>query len=358
MINRKLKKSVKLGNMIIGGNSEILIQTMLKTPSFDIKSNIFEAIKLQKLGCEILRVAIPDMESVKLIDAIKSNINIPLVADIHFDYRLAIESAMAGADKIRINPGNIGDDNKVLKIVKTCKTLNIPIRIGVNSGSINKKILQKYQAPTFEALYESAFLEIERLNKFDFDNIVISIKSSDVLTTIKTNILISEKFDYPIHIGITEAGSEEDAIIKSSIGIGSLLTNGIGDTIRIALTGEPEKEIAIAKKILQSLKLRSNSMEIISCPTCGRTKINIISLVEKIKEYYKNYNGKAIKLAIMGCAVNGPGEAKEANIGVACGKDEGLIFKNGKVFKKVKSSKIFSEIVKEVDKIQVSTSYN
>lgn len=347
---RRISKTVKIGNKKIGGNEKIAIQSMLNVPSYDVENHVREALRLKNAGCEILRIAIPNMEAVKLIPTIKKEVDIPLVADIHFDYKLAIESVAAGIDKIRINPGNIGDESRVKQVVNACKRGNIPIRIGVNSGSVEKSILKKYGHPTAEALGESALYHVSLLEKFDFNDIVLSLKSSNVKTMVDSYRLIADKCDYPLHLGVTEAGTKKLGIIKSAVGIGALLLDGIGDTIRVTLTGDPVEEIYAANDILKAIGLKRDGVEIISCPTCGRTRINIIKLLEEIEEKLKNCH-KNIKIAIMGCVVNGPGEAREADIGVAGGDGVGLIFKKGEVIRKVKEEDIVEELIKEIENV-------
>lgn len=347
---RRFSKVVQIGNIKIGGNEKIAIQSMLNVPSYDIENHVKEALRLKNSGCEILRIAIPDMEAIRLIPAIKEKVNIPLVADIHFDYRLAIESVSAGIDKIRINPGNIGDASRVKQVADICKSKNIPIRIGVNSGSVEKNILKKYGHPTAEALCESALYHASLLEKFDFDNIVLSLKSSNVKTMVDAYRLVAEKCDYPLHLGVTETGTKKLGITKSAIGIGALLLDGIGDTIRVSLTSDPVEEIYAAKDILKSIGLEKNGAEIISCPTCGRTRIDIINLTEKIEQKLAHCQ-KNIKVAVMGCAVNGPGEAREADIGVAGGDGVGLIFKKGEIVRKVKEENIVEELMKEIESL-------
>lgn len=342
-------KKVKVGNCELG-NGKVYIQSMLNVPAEDITGNVEKANQLEKAGCEILRVAIPDKNSIKLIDAIKKEISIPLVADIHFDYRLALEAVAVGIDKIRINPGNIGDDHRVKQVAFACNQNNIPIRIGVNSGSLEKDILNKYGKPTPEALVESALYHINLLNKFDFDDIIVSIKSSNVVNMINSYELMAQKTNYPLHLGVTESGTEKMGIIKSSIGIGSLLVKGIGETIRVSLTADPVKEIYVAKDILKSVGLNNDGVEIISCPTCGRTKINLIELTNKVEKAVDGID-KNIKVAVMGCVVNGPGEAKEADIGIAGGDGCAIIFKKGEIIKKVAEKDILSELINEINKI-------
>lgn len=347
---RRICKNVKIGNQIIGNENRILVQSMLSVPSNNIEDNVSQAIRLENAGCDIIRVAIPDMEAINLIYKIKEAVSIPLVADIHFDYRLAIEAVNAGIDKIRINPGNIGSKDRVKQVANACKSKNIPIRIGVNSGSLEKEILAKYQHPTAEALCESALYHASLLEKFDFDDIVISLKSSNVSTMVKAYELVAQKTNYPLHLGVTEAGTEKMGIIKSSIGIGSLLLKGIGDTIRVSLTADPIKEVEAGFNILKSLDLYNDGVKFISCPTCGRTKINLINIANEAQERLKSLN-KNITVAIMGCAVNGPGEAKEADIGIAGGNGVGIIFKKGEIIKKVEESKLLDELMMEIEKM-------
>lgn len=347
---RKLTKEIKIGNVIIGGNHPIAIQSMTNTDTKDVKSTIEQIIMLENEGCDIIRVAVPDEESAKAIKIIKNNINIPLVADIHFDYKLAIKAIEYGADKIRINPGNIGSSEKIKNVVEAAKDKNIPIRIGVNSGSLEKEMLYKYGGITAEAIVESALKNVLLLENLGFNNIVISLKTTNVPLTVNAYKLMSEKVNYPLHLGITEAGTIQTGTIKSAIGIGILLYMGIGDTIRISLTGDPAEEVKVGRQILKSLGLLNEGVELISCPTCGRTKINLIDLAKKVEEKTKSIK-KHIKIAVMGCAVNGPGEAKEADIGIAGGNGEGLIFKHGQVYKKVKEEKLLDELMIEIEKL-------
>ena len=340
--------SVRVGSCLLDGK-KIYIQSMLNIPAYDIENSVKQALALEQAGCEIVRAAIPDMEAVKLIPAIKSKVNIPLVADIHFDYKLALESVAAGVDKIRINPGNIGDFEKVKLVAKACAEKNIPIRIGVNSGSLEKEILAKYGSPTAEALVESALKHAELLERCDFNDIVISIKSSDVKTMIDGYRILAEKTNYPLHLGVTEAGTKRMGIVKSSIGIGSLLADEIGETIRVSLTADPIEEIYAAKDILSALGKRQ-SIRFVSCPTCGRTKINLIKLAEKVEKALENID-KNITVAVMGCVVNGPGEAREADIGIAGGDKCAIIFKKGEVLRKVSEENILDELLMEIDKI-------
>jgi len=323
---------------------------MTNTDTHDIEKTIEQIKRLEAEGCDIIRVAVPDMEAAEAIKEIKKNINIPLVADIHFDYRLAIKSIENGADKIRINPGNIGREENIKKVVEIAKEKGIPIRIGVNSGSLEKEILHKYKGVTAEAVVESALKNVLILEKLGFYDIVISLKTTNVPLTIEAYKLASSKVDYPLHVGITEAGTIEAGTIKSAIGIGTLLYLGIGDTIRVSLTGDPVHEVRVGRQILRSLGLLKEGVEIISCPTCGRTKIDLIRLAEEVEKRTRNIK-KPLKVAVMGCAVNGPGEAKEADIGIAGGDGEGVIFKKGKVYKKVKEEELVEELMKEIEKL-------
>lgn len=347
-IKRKPTKEIKIGSIKIGENNPIAVQSMLNAASNDIGENISQAILLQEAGCDIVRIAVPDKEALKTIFEIKKHIEIPLVADIHFDFRLAIEAIEAGADKIRINPGNIGSDDRVKEVVSKCKVKNVPIRVGVNSGSLEKHILAKYGFATPEALCESAMYHIQLIEKYDYNNIVISIKSSDVVKMVESYELISERYSYPLHLGVTEAGTERMGIIKSSMGIGSLLIKGIGDTIRVSLTAEPIKEIYAAKDILKGLRIGDQGADIISCPTCGRTKIDIISLTNEVENRLKSVN-KNISVAVMGCVVNGPGEAREADYGIAGGDGVGIIFRKGILLKKVPEEELLDELIKIIE---------
>lgn len=341
-------KPVKIGNCTLDGK-HIYVQSMLNRRSDDIQGSVQQAIALQEAGCEIVRASIPNKEAVKLIPAIKEKISIPLVADIHFDYRLALESVSAGIDKIRINPGNIGDMQKVKLVAKACQSKNIPIRIGVNSGSVEKEVLAKYGSPTPEALVESALNHVRMLEQCDFDDIVISIKSSTVDTMIKAYRLMAEQCNYPLHLGVTEAGTERMGLIKSSIGIGSLLTDGIGETIRVSLTDDPIKEVYAGIDILKAID-RRKGIQFVSCPTCGRTRIDLIGLANTVENALKGID-KDIKVAIMGCIVNGIGEGKEADIGIAGGDGCAVIFKKGEIVRKVTEKDIVPELLKEVEKL-------
>ncbi|MBE6737164.1 MAG: flavodoxin-dependent (E)-4-hydroxy-3-methylbut-2-enyl-diphosphate synthase [Ruminococcaceae bacterium] len=344
------KISVKAGNVIIGNGAPVSIQSMLNTPAHDIEASVLQAKKLEAAGCEIIRAAVPDKESVKLIEALKNAVSVPVVADIHFDYKLALECVAAGVDKIRINPGNIGSEDRVKAVADACKSNGIPIRIGVNSGSLEKSILAKYGHPTAEALCDSALYHASLLEKFDFYDIVLSMKSSSVPTMVKAYELASERCDYPLHLGVTEAGTEYSGIIKSSAGIGALLLHGIGDTIRVSLTADPVREVVAAKELLKSIGLRNDGIKFVSCPTCGRTKIDLISLANTVQDKLIGVN-KNITVAIMGCAVNGPGEAKEADIGVAGGDGCGLIFRKGEILYKVPEENIVDALLDEIEKI-------
>ncbi len=345
-------KTVKVGNLTLGDKKEIYVQSMLSTARTDINGAVKQAQALEAAGCKIIRLAIPDFDSVKTVYKLKENISVPIVADIHFDYKLALECVSAGIDKIRINPGNIGSDDKVKAVADACKNAGIPIRIGVNGGSLEKSILAKYGSPTSSALVESALYHASLLEKFDFDDIVISIKSSDVKTMILGYRELSQVCCYPLHLGVTEAGTKNMGIIKNAIGIGSLLSDGIGDTIRVSLTSDPVNEVYAGYDILSALGLVKNRVTFVSCPTCGRCQIDLIPLAEKIEKELKNCD-KPIKVAVMGCAVNGPGEARDADIGIAGGKDEGLIFKKGQILRKVPYDKLFNEFMKEIENIKV-----
>ena len=349
-MERKITKQVKIGDILIGGGAPISVQSMLNKPAEDIEGSVKQALELQKAGCNIIRAAVPNKEAVKLIEALKENLSVPVVADIHFDYRLALECAAAGVDKIRINPGNIGSDDRVKAVADACRQKNIPIRIGVNSGSVEKEILAKYGSPVPEALVESALYHASLLEKFDFDDIVISIKSSNVENTVKAYSLASEKCNYPLHVGVTEAGTSRMGIVKSSIGIGSLLLKGIGDTIRVSLTDSPVKEVAAGYDILKAVGLKKDAVQIVSCPTCGRTKIDLISLANEVESALASCT-KPIKVAVMGCVVNGPGEAREADIGVAGGDGCAVLFKKGEIIKKVPENEVVSALLSEIEKM-------
>ena len=346
-----MTRQVTAGNVKIGGDAPISVQSMLNIPANDIEGSVKQAVALEKAGCEIIRAAVPDMESVKLIDALKNAVNVPIVCDIHFDWRLAIECVAAGVDKVRINPGNIGSADRIKAVADACKNKNIPIRIGINSGSCEKEVLAKYGHPCAEALAESAIKNAEMLERFDFNDIVLSVKSSNVQENYKANILLSQKTDYPLHLGVTEAGTERSGIIKSSAGIGGLLLSGIGNTIRVSLTANPVKEVETAKTLLKVLGLRKGGVEIVSCPTCGRTQIDLIGLANRVEEALLSHD-LDIKIAIMGCIVNGPGEAKEADLGIAGGDGCGVVFKKGEVIRKVSEDMLFSALMEEIEKYE------
>lgn len=344
---RRCSREVSVGNVKIGGNNPISVQSMTTTDTRDSISTIKQIKELEKAGCDIVRIAVPDMEAAKNISNIKKEVNIPIIADVHFDYRLALEAINQGVDGIRINPGNIGSIEKVKMVVEKCKEKNLKIRIGVNGGSLEKELLEKYGSATSEALVESALNHVKILEDLEFYNIVISLKSTDIYKTIDAYKLISEKVDYPLHIGITESGSIKKGTIKSSIGVGALLLNGIGDTLRISLTGDPVEEIYVGKEILRSLDLLNDKIKVISCPTCGRCNIDLINIVNEVEDKIENIE-KNITVAIMGCAVNGPGEARDADIGIAGGKGEGLLFKKGEIIKKIKGDNLVDELINEI----------
>ncbi|WP_297598119.1 flavodoxin-dependent (E)-4-hydroxy-3-methylbut-2-enyl-diphosphate synthase [uncultured Cetobacterium sp.] len=343
-----MSRVVKVGNLLIGGGNEIIIQSMTNTPTNDVEKTVEQIKKLQDEGCQLVRVTINTREAAEKIAEIKKRIDIPLVADIHFDYRLALLAIENGIDKLRINPGNIGDDKKVEEVILKAKEKGIPIRIGVNSGSIEKGILKKYGKPTSEGMVESAIYHIKLLEKYNFEDIIISLKSSDVKMMVEAYRKLAKLYDYPLHLGVTEAGTAFQGTVKSAIGIGTLLVDGIGDTIRVSLTEDPVEEIKVAKEILKVLGLRDFGVEIISCPTCGRTEIDLIGLAHKVEEEFEKCD-KKIKIAVMGCVVNGPGEAKEADYGVAGGKGVGVLFKKGQIVKKVHENEILDELKKLIE---------
>ena len=347
---RKNTRQVMVGDVAVGGSAPITVQSMLNRPASDIPGSVEQAKQLEKAGCEILRAAVPTVQDVGLIAALKQAINIPIVADIHFDYRIALECVAAGVDKIRINPGNIGSDDRVKMVADACKQKNIPIRIGVNSGSVEKSILQRFGGPTPEALVESALYHASLLEKYDFNDIVLSVKSSDVSNTYAAYQYASQRCDYPLHVGVTEAGTAHMGMIKSAAGIGGLLLGGIGDTIRVSLTDDPVAEIAAGLDLLYAIGLRSDRPRLVSCPTCGRTKIDLIGLAQQVEQRLNTVH-KPITVAVMGCAVNGPGEAKEADIGVAGGDGEGLIFKKGQIICKVAQEQIVDALFREIEKL-------
>lgn len=338
-----------VGNIPIGGGAPITVQSMLNVPADNVEGSVAQAKMLADAGCEILRAAIPNEKALALIPAIRKTVNIPLVADIHYDYRLALAAVEAGIDAVRINPGNIGSDDRVKAVADCCKEHHVPIRIGVNSGSIQKNILEKYGGPTPEALAESALYHASLLEKFDFRDIVISIKSSDVNTMIRANELVAERCNYPLHLGVTEAGPERTGLIKSAVGIGTLLRSGIGDTIRISLTADPVREVEAGIDLLKVLGMRSG-VRIVSCPTCGRTKIDLISIVSEVEKRLAGCR-KDIRVAVMGCAVNGPGEAREADVGIAGGDGCGLIFQKGEIVRRVPESGLIDGLMEEIEKL-------
>jgi len=348
--NRRFSKEIKIGTVWIGGNHPVAIQSMTNTKTEDVKATVAQIHALEAAGCEIVRCAVPTMEAAKAFAEIKPQIQIPLVADIHFDYRLAIAAMENGADKVRINPGNIGSDEKIKAVVDAAKEREIPLRVGVNSGSLEKNLIEKYGGVTAEGLVESALHQAELIEQMGYDKLVISIKSSDVLMCVKAHELIADRTKYPLHVGITESGTVTSGNIKSSIGLSLILGQGIGDTIRVSLTADPVEEIASAKQILKTLGLRKGGVEVVSCPTCGRTKIDLIGLAGKVEQLVKNYP-LDIKVAVMGCVVNGPGEAREADIGIAGGIGEGLIIRRGEILRKVKEEELLSELKKELDKM-------
>jgi (E)-4-hydroxy-3-methylbut-2-enyl-diphosphate synthase len=350
---RNNTRRIRIGNRYIGGNEPVLVQSMTNTKTQDVKGTVEQIKKLQEAGCDIVRVAVPDMEAAEAVKQIKKNISIPLVADIHFDYRLAIQSIINGADKIRINPGNIGDNDRVKQVVNAAKERDIPIRIGINSGSLEKDLLKKYGHPTADALVESALNNIKLVEAMDYNNIVISIKSSDVMLTVESYMKASRAMDCPLHLGITEAGTVLAGSVKSSVGLGILLYNGIGDTIRVSLTGDPVEEIYVAREILKSLKLMKGGIEIVSCPTCGRTNVDLIRVAEEVEARTRGIAVKRpMKLAVMGCAVNGPGEAKEADLGIAGGQGEFLLFVKGNIVRKIPQENAIEELIKEIEAYQ------
>ena len=346
-MKREQTKVIQIGTCKIGGGNPIAIQSMTNTKTEDVAATVAQILALEKAGCEIIRCAVPTMEAAKALAEIKKQIHIPLVADIHFDYRLAIAAIENGADKIRINPGNIGDVSRVKAVVDKAKEYNVPIRVGVNSGSLEKELVEKYGGVTAEGIVESALDKVRIIEELGYDNLVVSIKSSDVMMCVKAHELIAEKCNYPLHIGITESGTLLSGNIKSSVGLGIMLYQGLGDTIRVSLTGDPVEEIKSAKLILKALGLRKGGIEVVSCPTCGRTKIDLIGLANKVEAMVADIP-LDIKVAVMGCVVNGPGEAKEADIGIAGGIGEGLLIKKGEVVKKVKEDELLETLRQEL----------
>ena len=348
MLYREKTKVIKIGNKVIGGGNPIMIQSMTNTKTEDAAATVNQILRLQDAGCDIIRCTVPNIDAARAIAEIKKEISIPLVADIHFDYRMAIAAMENGADKIRINPGNIGSKERVAEVVRVAKERNIPIRVGVNSGSLEKELVEKYHGVTAEGIVESALDKVRMIEDMDYDNLVISIKSSDVLMSVKAHELLAGKTPYPLHVGITESGTVTSGNIKSSIGLGIILHEGIGDTIRVSLTGDPVEEIKSAKLILRTLGLRKGGIEVVSCPTCGRTNIDLIGLVAQVENLVQNYD-LDIKVAVMGCAVNGPGEAKEADIGIAGGVGEGLLIKKGEIVRKVPENELLATLKHELD---------
>lgn len=347
-MNREHTRVIGIGDRIIGGGNPVLIQSMCNTKTQDIDATVSQIAALTKAGCDIIRVAVPDMEAANALKEIKKQITIPLVADIHFDYRLAIAAIESGADKIRINPGNIGSAERVRAVVEKAKEYNIPIRVGVNSGSLEKNLVEKYGGVTAEGIVESALDKIRVIEELGYENLVISIKSSDVLMCVKAHELISMKTDYPLHVGITESGTLASGTVKSSVGLGIILHEGIGDTIRVSLTGDPVEEVKTARLILKTLGLRRGGVEVVSCPTCGRTRIDLISLANQVEEMVSKFDHLDVKVAVMGCVVNGPGEAREADLGIAGGIGEGLLIKKGEVIRKVPEDQLLQALQEEL----------
>jgi (E)-4-hydroxy-3-methylbut-2-enyl-diphosphate synthase len=350
LITRKKTKRLSLGSVTIGGNAPVAVQSMCNTDTRDPQATLAQIKQLEEAGCEIVRLAVPDEAAANAIGKIKKDANLPLIADIHFDYRLALEAVRQGVDGLRINPGNIGSKDKVLEVVRACRDRGIPIRIGVNAGSLEKHLLEKYGHPTPEAIVESAFGHIHILEELNFTDLKVSLKASDVVTTVFAYRLFSQKSDYPLHIGISEAGTLFSGAIKSSVGLGILLAEGIGDTMRVSLTADPVEEVRVAYEILKSLKIRQRGVNIISCPTCGRTEIDIIGLAQEVETRLAHVK-EPITVAVMGCVVNGPGEAREADVGIAGGKGVGLLFKHGEILKKFDEKELADVLVKEVENI-------
>lgn len=345
-----MSRQIHVGNVAVGGGAPVSIQSMTNTPTHDVAATLDQIRALASAGCEIVRVAVPDERAALAIGALKADSPVPLVADIHFDYRLALIAAEQGIDKIRINPGNIGSEDRVEAVAKACMERSIPIRIGVNGGSLEKDLLEKYGGPTPEALVESALGHVSLLERYGFEDICISLKTSSVPTTMRAYRLMAERYDYPLHLGVTEAGTPEMGILKSAAGIGGLLALGIGDTIRVTLTADPVEEIAAAKKILKSIGLRQDGPNLISCPTCGRTQIDLIPMARRVEDLLKKID-KPITVAVMGCIVNGPGEARHADVGIAGGKGEGVLFKHGEIVAKVPENRLVEELMKLIDSL-------
>ncbi|MCR5755813.1 MAG: flavodoxin-dependent (E)-4-hydroxy-3-methylbut-2-enyl-diphosphate synthase [Acetatifactor sp.] len=351
MTSREQTKTIKIGDRVIGGGNPVLIQSMTNTKTEDVESTVSQILRLEKAGCEIIRCTVPTLEAATAISQIKKRIHIPLVADIHFDYRMAIAAMENGADKIRINPGNIGSDDRLKAVVTVARERNIPIRVGVNSGSLEKPLIEKYGGVTAQGIVESALDKVHMIEEMGYDNLVISIKSSDVLMCVRAHELLAGKTEYPLHVGITESGTVQSGNIKSAIGLGLILNQGIGDTIRVSLTGDPVEEIKSAKLILRTLGLRQGGIEVVSCPTCGRTQIDLIGLATKVEKMVEDYP-LDIKVAVMGCVVNGPGEAREADLGIAGGIGEGLLMRHGEIIKKVPEEELLNALKEELDNWQ------
>ena len=350
-MERRNTVKVKVGNIAIGGDALITVQSMLNIPSTDIEGSVRQAKALEQAGCEIIRAAVPDRGSVKLIEALKKEVSMPIVADIHFDYKIALDCVAAGVDKIRINPGNIGDESRVKAVADACRLHNIPIRIGVNTGSLEKSILAKYGHPCPEALCDSALYHASLLEKYDFDQIVLSLKASTVDMMVQSYELAAQRCNYPLHLGVTEAGTARMGLIKSAAGIGSLLLHGIGDTIRISLTADPVEEVAAGIDLLRAIGLRKNGITFVSCPTCGRTRIDLIGLANEAERRLAGCT-KNLRVAVMGCIVNGPGEAREADVGIAGGVGCGLVFRKGEIIRKVPEDQLIDALIEEIDKIE------
>lgn len=349
---RRETREITLGSVKIGGSAPISVQSMTKTDTQDIPATVKQIKELEMAGCDIVRLAVPDMDAAKSLGEIKRQVNIPIISDIHFDYRLALEAINQGVDGLRINPGNIGSNDRIKAVVKAAKDIRIPIRIGVNSGSLEKEILKQYGSPTAEALAESAFRHVRILEDLDFRDIKISVKSTDVMTMIEAYRIIAEKTDYPLHLGVTEAGTMKMGTIKSAIGIGTLLADGIGDTIRVSLTGDPVEEVQVGIDILRSLGIRQKGVEIISCPGCGRLEIDLMKLVDEVEGRVRNIQlDRPLKVAILGCVVNGPGEAAEADLGIAGGRGKGMLYKGGKLIKSLKEEELVDALVEEIEKV-------
>lgn len=347
-MTREQTRVISIGDRVIGGGNPILIQSMTNTRTEDVEATVAQIHKLEKAGCEIIRCTVPTLDAAQAIGEIKKQISIPLVADIHFDYKMAVAAIEYGADKIRINPGNIGSREKVAEVVRAARERSVPIRVGVNSGSLEKELIERYHGVTAEGIVESALDKVHIIEALNYDNLVISIKSSDVMMCVKAHELLADKTQYPLHVGITEAGTVTSGNIKSAVGLGIILNQGIGDTIRVSLTGDPVEEIKSAKLILRTLGLRSGGIEVVSCPTCGRTNIDLIGLANQVETMVQEYD-LPIKVAVMGCAVNGPGEAKEADLGIAGGIGEGLLIKKGEIVKKVPESALLETLKYELD---------